>query len=122
MSCGCYTVCHTTLWYRTMKQIAEHLHARGRAGKLCCHIRIPSKLQAAYPRGKAHITNALGTSDVDEGKRLLATELACIYDEFARKESALAVKAAQRAARSAQRLTALTDAQVHAIAANRVHQ
>lgn len=105
-----------------MKQIAEHLYARGKAGKLYCHIRIPTKLYAAYPRGKTHITSALGTSDVDEGKRLLATELACIYDEFARKESALAVKAAQRAQRSALRLTALTDAQVHAMAGNWVHQ
>lgn len=105
-----------------MKQIAEHLYARGKAGKLYCRIRIPSKLHAAYPRNKGHITRALRTSDVGEGKRLLVTELACIYDEFARKEKELAVKAAQRAQRSALRLTALTDAQVHAMAGNWVHQ
>ena len=105
-----------------MKRIAEHLYARGKAGNLYCHLRIPSKLEAAYPRGKTHITNALHTTDVGEGKRLLITELACVYDEFARKEKELAVKAAQRAQRSARRLTALTDAQLNAMAGNWVHQ
>ncbi len=71
MRCGCYTVWHTTLWYSTMKQIAEHLYARGKAGKLYCRVRIPSKLKAAYPLKKTHITRALGTSGCKEGKQLL---------------------------------------------------
>ncbi|MFN9708389.1 MAG: DUF6538 domain-containing protein [Burkholderiales bacterium] len=105
-----------------MKQIAEHLYARGKAGNLYCHLRIPSELKAAYPPKKTHITRALGTSDCKEGKQLLVTELASIYQEFNLKRRELAVKAAQRAQRSALRLTALTDAQVHAMAGNWVHQ
>ena len=119
--CVCYTACHTTLWYRTMKQVAEHLFSRGKSGKLYCRVRIPTKLKAAYPR-KCEITRALGTSDRQEGKKLLITELAAIQQEFSSKERELAVKAAQRAERATRRLTTLTDYQVQALAGNWVHQ
>lgn len=104
-----------------MKQIADHLYSRGKAGNLYCRVRIPQKLLKAYPR-KGEIVRALGTSDVREGKRLLVTELASIYQEFSIKEKKLAIQAAQRAERSAQRLTTLTDEQVNSIASNWVHQ
>ena len=104
-----------------MKQIAEHLYARGKSGKLYCRVRVPSKLRPAYPR-KPEIIRALGTSDRREGKALLITELAAIQQEFALKERELAVKASQRAQRSVRRLTALTEQQVQAMASNWVHQ
>lgn len=104
-----------------MKQVAEHLFARGKSGKLYCRVRIPTKLKAAYPR-KREITRALGTSDRQEGKKLLITELAAIQHEFSLKERQLACKAASRAERSARRLTALSDLQVQALAGNWVHE
>ena len=104
-----------------MKQIADHLYSRGKAGNLYCRVRIPQKLLKAYPR-KKEVVRSLRTSDVREGKRLLVTELASIFQEFSIKEKKLAIQAAQRAERSAQRLTTLTDEQVNSIASNWVHQ
>lgn len=101
-----------------MKQVAEHIFARGKRGNLYVRLRIPSALRAAYPVHQTHLTRSLGTSDLRQAKALARAELARIDAEFSARRESIDLS---RASFAAKRVHTLSEAQLKAFAQYWLH-
>ena len=70
------------MWSRRVKSILEGLYVRGKGGMKYCRRRIPAAVRAVCPKQQTHIVFSLGTSDLQEAKRRLKSEILCINAEF----------------------------------------
>lgn len=71
-----------------MKQIEQYLYQGGKKGRLSTRIRIPSDVRAAYG-GRAELQIALGTSDLQVGRKRHYGEVARILADFEDKRTQL---------------------------------
>ncbi len=101
-----------------MKQVAEHIFARGKRGNLYIRRRIPAALRAAYPIHQTHLTRSLGTSDLRQAKALARAELARIDAEFSARRESIDLS---RASCAAKRVRTLSDAQLKGFAQYWLH-
>lgn len=96
-----------------MKQVAEHIFARGKRGILYVRRRIPTSLRAAYPVCQTHLTCSLKTSDLSQAKALARVELTRMDAEFSARRDSIDLS---RASCAAKRVRTLSDAQLKAFA------
>jgi hypothetical protein len=104
---------------QTLKQISEHIFARGKHDTLYVRRRIPAAIRAAYPPKKECVTRSLRTTDLREAKRRATAALALIDAEFQAHREKLDLA---RSSMYAKRIGKLDDAQLEGIARHWVHQ
>lgn len=103
-----------------MKQVEKYIYRDGKKGRLTSRIPVPAELQSLF--GKRELPKALGTADLDEGRRLHAIRYGEVLKAFEEARQELAAQRAELVARASASLTHISSEQADALGKHYVHQ